>query len=61
MFLLLTTDSFHVGDIMFQLFFFIIIVAVVIGIVSYVKRDKNKNKQLHRMEQKLDELLEREK
>ncbi|MCP3031536.1 DUF4083 domain-containing protein [Halobacillus sp. A1] len=61
MLLLLTADSFHVGDIMFQLFFFIIIVAAVTGIVSYVKKEKNKNKQLHRMEQKLDELLERKK
>ncbi|MFC4559340.1 hypothetical protein ACFO3D_14160 [Virgibacillus kekensis] len=57
MFLLAKTGGLQVGDIVFQLFFFLIILAVITGIVAMFNGFKERNRRLSRVEEKLDKLL----
>ncbi|WP_163970423.1 DUF4083 family protein [Oceanobacillus halotolerans] len=52
-----TLGGLHIGDMIFQLLFFIILSLVVAGIVLVFVTMINRNKQLNRIEQKLDQLL----
>ncbi|MCT2536473.1 hypothetical protein NC661_03560 [Aquibacillus koreensis] len=47
----------HIGDIIFSLFSFLFLVAIVVGIVWFVIISKKKNNRLERVEEKLDKLL----
>ncbi|MDN4525953.1 DUF4083 family protein [Fictibacillus fluitans] len=47
----------NVGDIIFQLLAFVFLVLMIIVIVTVVRSFKNRNKQLDRIEEKLDNTL----
>ncbi|WP_281974319.1 hypothetical protein [Halobacillus litoralis] len=61
MFLLAATGGLNVGDMIAQLFFFFILISIVVGIVTFVVMIKQRKKQLNRIEEKLDQLIRREK
>ncbi|MGP4059548.1 hypothetical protein [Halobacillus sp. H74] len=61
MFLLAATGGLNVGDMIAQLFFFVILISIVVGIVTFVVMVKQRKKQLNRIEEKLDQLMRREK
>lgn len=56
MFLLAAVGDFRVGDMVFQLILFLILVALVGGIVTFIVKN-TRNKRLDRIEEKLDKLL----
>lgn len=55
--LLSATSGIRVGDMIIQLVFFLVLIALVVGITSLVVKFKNRNKQLNRIEEKLDNLV----
>lgn len=50
-------NELHVVDTIVQLFFFLIILALVIGIISLIVMFIKRNKRLDRLEEKLDKVL----
>ncbi|MCP3027055.1 hypothetical protein [Halobacillus sp. A5] len=61
MFLLSTIDGLNVGDVIVQLVFLLILVAVIVGVFTFVVKARKRNKQLSRMEKKIDKLSQGEK
>ncbi|WP_101842716.1 hypothetical protein [Halobacillus sp. Marseille-P3879] len=51
------TGSWNIGDMIVQLFFFIILIAIIVGIVNFVLVVKQRRRQLNRIEEKLDKLI----
>mgnify|MGYP001171387663 CR=1 FL=1 len=56
MFLLAALGEFRVGDMIFQLIFFLILVALVVAVVTFIVKN-SRNKRLDRIEEKIDKLL----
>lgn len=61
MFLLTTTGGLNVGDVIVQLVFLLILAAVIVGVITLVVNVRKRNKQLSRMEEKIDKLSQGEK
>ncbi|MGR9047609.1 hypothetical protein ACQ4XT_03000 [Halobacillus faecis] len=61
MFLLSTIGVLIVGDVIAQLVFLLILVAVIVGMITFVVKARKRNKQLSRMEEKIDKLSQGEK
>ncbi|MBA2174871.1 DUF4083 domain-containing protein [Halobacillus locisalis] len=61
MFLLARTGGLYVGDVIVQLFFLLILVAVIVGVITFVVKARKRNKQLSRIEEKIDKLSQGEK
>ncbi|GGM19077.1 hypothetical protein GCM10011351_01120 [Paraliobacillus quinghaiensis] len=57
MILAASAGGLHWGDILFTLFSFLFIIAVIVGIVLLFSTSKKKGKRLERVEAKLDKLL----
>ena len=53
--------SVHLGDLIFQLVSFVLLLGVIAGVVFLIIRLKKRNSKLNRVEQKVDQLLERNK
>lgn len=53
--------SVHLGDLIFQLVSFVLLLGVIAGVVFLIIRLKKRNSKLDRVEQKVDQLLERNK
>ena len=53
--------SVHVGDLIFQLVSFVLLLGVIAGVVFLILSLKKRNSKLDRVEQKVDQLLERHK
>lgn len=53
--------SVHVGDLIFQLVSFVLLLGVIAGVVFLILSLKKRNSKLDRVEQKVDQLLERNK
>lgn len=53
--------SVHVGDLIFQLVSFVFLLGVIAGVVFLILSLKKRNSKLDRVEQKVDQLLERNK
>lgn len=51
--------SVHIGDILFQLVSFVLMFGVVVGILFIIVNFKKRSSRLDRLEQKVDQLLER--
>lgn len=49
-------QSLNVGDIMFQLFSFLVLIAIIVGAGLLVKRAVRTDRRLKRIEEKVDEL-----
>ncbi|MHA6253335.1 hypothetical protein [Oceanobacillus sp. CAU 1775] len=56
MFLLASLSGFRFGDMMVSLIFLFIFVAIIVGVIVFILKN-SKNKQLDRIEEKLDRLL----
>ncbi|MBN8236103.1 hypothetical protein JF544_12635 [Halobacillus kuroshimensis] len=56
MFLLTTTSGLIVGDVIVQLVFLLILVAVIVGLITLVLKARKRNEQLSRIEEKIDRL-----
>ncbi|WP_226659047.1 DUF4083 family protein [Guptibacillus hwajinpoensis] len=52
--------SVHIGDILFQLVSFVLMFGLVVGILFLIVSLKKRSSKLDRVEQKVDQLLERE-
>ncbi|MGM9931788.1 MULTISPECIES: DUF4083 domain-containing protein [Bacillaceae] len=52
------SSSFNTGDILFQLFSFIVLAVFITGIIAFIRSRKRRNEQLERMEKKINELSE---
>ncbi|MGP4077639.1 hypothetical protein [Halobacillus sp. K22] len=59
MVLLTTSGSLNIGDMIFQLFFFVFLLLVIIGVISFAVSFKRRGKQLDRIEEKLDQMKNR--
>ncbi|WP_430786906.1 DUF4083 family protein [Virgibacillus flavescens] len=57
MLLLTQLGGLHLGDMIFQLLFFSVLLAIVTGIVMIFRKFKRRNEQLSRVEEKVDKLL----
>lgn len=53
----MAVGGFNYGDMILQLVFFIILIALVVGIISLVVKFSKRNNQLNRIEEKIDILL----
>ncbi|WP_218775591.1 hypothetical protein [Oceanobacillus senegalensis] len=56
-FLLAAIGGLNVGDMIFQLIFFIVFIAIVVMIIALPFQFNKKNKRLKNIEEKLDKLL----
>ncbi|MBX0359556.1 hypothetical protein [Halobacillus sp. Nhm2S1] len=61
MLLMATIGGLIVGDVIVQLVFFLILVAVIVGVFTLVVNARNRNIQLSRMEEKIDKLSQGDK
>ncbi|MBX0358474.1 hypothetical protein [Halobacillus sp. Nhm2S1] len=61
MLLLSTIGGLIIGDVIVQLVFFLILAAVIVGVFTLVVNARNRNKQLSRMEEKIDKLSQGDK
>ncbi|MBN8237211.1 hypothetical protein JF544_18355 [Halobacillus kuroshimensis] len=59
MFLLTTTSGLIVGDVIVQLVFLLILVAVIVGLITLVLKARKRNEQLSRIEEKIDRLSQK--
>ncbi|MCM3742451.1 hypothetical protein M3210_19870 [Oceanobacillus luteolus] len=57
MFFLTTVGGVLVGDIIVQLFFLLILIALVAVVITLIVKSKDRNKKLNRIEEKIDKLL----
>lgn len=57
MLILSTVSDVRVGDLVIQLVFLLILMAVIVGVVSFMVKKKSSNKRLDRIEEKIDRLL----
>lgn len=48
----------NIGDIVFQLFTFLIPIILIVLLIVFVRSSKKRNQQLKRMEEKLDKVSE---
>lgn len=55
--LLTVVSNIRMGDMIFQLIFFIILIALVTGFILLITKFNQRNKKLDRMERKIDQLL----
>ncbi len=53
----MSVGGFNYGDMIIQLVFFIILIALVVGIILLVVKFSKRNNQLNRIEEKIDKLL----
>lgn len=56
MYLLVKLAEVRLGDMFVQIIFFLIIIAIAVGIVTLIKKSNKRNKQMNRMEEKMDKL-----
>jgi len=56
MYLLAEVAEVRLGDMFVQIIFFLIIIAIAVGIVTLIMKSNKRNKQRNRMEEKLDKL-----
>ncbi|MCA1010450.1 hypothetical protein [Halobacillus halophilus] len=59
MLLLTASSGLNIGDMIVQLFFFAILLLIITGITSFAVSFKKRGKQLDRIEQKLDQMSDR--
>ncbi|WP_137791959.1 DUF4083 family protein [Bacillus sp. E(2018)] len=51
-------QSLNVGDVLYQLVMFLILIAIIVGVGLLVKRAVSSDRRLKRIEEKVDELKE---
>ncbi|SFG57639.1 hypothetical protein SAMN05216353_15816 [Halobacillus alkaliphilus] len=59
MVLLTASSGLNIGDMIVQLFFFVILLLVITGITSFVVLFNKRGKQLDRIEEKLNQMSDR--
>ncbi|CAH2716731.1 hypothetical protein BACCIP111895_03919 [Neobacillus rhizosphaerae] len=52
--------SVNIGDIIFQLFVFLVPIILIFLLVGYFRSSQTRNKQIKRIEDKLDSVIEQE-